>query len=129
MLQALVFLENHWNKTLQQEMRPFLCRLRPALKTAPQIQSRRAYLSPSSPAANSANIMQGSSRVRTALQEGRQSMGMWQMIPNTNVSRLLAGTGVDWVCVDCEHGNIDGTFYITFHLSIVKPWTLKKYRC
>jgi len=34
-------------------------------------------------------------------------MGMWQMIPGANVSRLLARTGADWVCVDCEHGNID----------------------
>lgn len=52
--------------------------------------------------------MQSSSKLRTALKEGRQTMGMWQMIPNSNVSRLLARTGADWVCVDCEHGNIDG---------------------
>lgn len=52
--------------------------------------------------------MQASNRVRTALASGRRSLGMWQMVPGANVSRLLARSGVDWVCVDCEHGNIDG---------------------
>ena len=28
--------------------------------------------------------------------------------PGANVSRALARTGVDWVLVDMEHGNIDG---------------------
>jgi 4-hydroxy-2-oxoheptanedioate aldolase len=36
------------------------------------------------------------------------SMGVWQMLPGSNVSRVLARIpGVDWVLVDCEHGNID----------------------
>ncbi|KAI1811469.1 Pyruvate/Phosphoenolpyruvate kinase-like domain-containing protein [Poronia punctata] len=35
-------------------------------------------------------------------------MGVWQTLPGGNVSRVLARTpGVDWVLVDCEHGNID----------------------
>ncbi len=38
----------------------------------------------------------------------RVSMGVWQTLPGQNVSRVLARTpGVDWVLVDCEHGNID----------------------
>jgi len=46
--------------------------------------------------------------VRVAFEENvGPSMGCWQMIPGANVSRLLARTGVDWVLVDCEHGNID----------------------
>lgn len=52
--------------------------------------------------------MQASSRLRVAFKEGRQTVGMWQMLPGANISRLLSRTGVDWVCVDCEHGNIDG---------------------
>lgn len=36
------------------------------------------------------------------------SMGLWQMLPGANISRILARSGVDWVMVDCEHGNIDG---------------------
>ncbi|KAM7209329.1 Phosphoenolpyruvate/pyruvate domain containing protein [Naviculisporaceae sp. PSN 640] len=35
------------------------------------------------------------------------SMGVWQMLPGANISRILARSGVDWVMVDCEHGNMD----------------------
>ncbi|KAI1077067.1 Phosphoenolpyruvate/pyruvate domain-containing protein [Whalleya microplaca] len=35
------------------------------------------------------------------------SMGLWQTLPGQNISRILARSGVDWVMVDCEHGNID----------------------
>ncbi|KEY65184.1 hypothetical protein S7711_08292 [Stachybotrys chartarum IBT 7711] len=52
--------------------------------------------------------MQASSKLKVAFAEGRQSLGLWQMIPGANVSRVLARTGVDWVLVDCEHGNLDG---------------------
>ncbi|RDA93092.1 hypothetical protein CP533_4113 [Ophiocordyceps camponoti-saundersi (nom. inval.)] len=52
-------------------------------------------------------VMRESNRLGTALRQGRQSFGMWQMLPGANVSRLLARSGVDWVLVDCEHGNID----------------------
>ncbi|KAF5597745.1 2 4-dihydroxyhept-2-ene-1 7-dioic acid aldolase [Fusarium subglutinans] len=51
--------------------------------------------------------------LRKALQESPgPSMGLWQMVPGANVSRALARVpGVDWVVVDCEHGNIDGEHY------------------
>jgi 4-hydroxy-2-oxoheptanedioate aldolase len=39
---------------------------------------------------------------------GSASFGLWQTLPGANVSRTLARAGVDWVVVDCEHGNIDG---------------------
>ncbi|KAF5979379.1 2,4-dihydroxyhept-2-ene-1,7-dioic acid aldolase [Fusarium bulbicola] len=40
------------------------------------------------------------------------SMGLWQMVPGANVSRALARVpGVDWVVVDCEHGNVDGEYH------------------
>ncbi|EDO04202.1 hypothetical protein SS1G_06685 [Sclerotinia sclerotiorum 1980 UF-70] len=55
-----------------------------------------------------ASIMQGANRLRRVMAEGKEpAMGCWQMIPGANVSRTLARTGVDWVLVDCEHGNID----------------------
>lgn len=74
---------------LAPSLRPLLQRITPA---------NRTY----------ATKMQASSRFRVALNEGRQTLGMWQMVPGANVSRLLARTGVDWVLVDCEHGNMDG---------------------
>ncbi|KAG6008871.1 hypothetical protein E4U21_003682 [Claviceps maximensis] len=51
--------------------------------------------------------MESCNRLKAALKQGKRSMGMWQMLPGANVSRLLARSGVDWVMVDCEHGNID----------------------
>lgn len=58
---------------------------------------------------NMASIMQDANRLRRVMEEGKgPATGCWQMIPGANVSRTLARTGVDWVLVDCEHGNIDG---------------------
>lgn len=51
--------------------------------------------------------MKAANRLKVAFEEGRQAMGCWQMIPGSNVSRVLARSGVDWVLVDCEHGNMD----------------------
>lgn len=57
-----------------------------------------------------ASTMQEANRLKKAMEKG-PSMGVWQMIPGSNVSRTLARTGVDWVLVDCEHGNIDGKVF------------------
>lgn len=54
--------------------------------------------------------MQASNRLWKAFQDGRQALGMWQMLPGANVSRILARSGVDWIMVDCEHGNLDGEY-------------------
>ena len=55
--------------------------------------------------------MQNSNRLRAVVSKnaGGASFGLWQMLPGANVSRMLARTpGIDWVLVDCEHGNMDG---------------------
>lgn len=59
-------------------------------------------------ARRNAKMLQGCT-FKTALEKGeRASIGVWQTLPGQNVSRILARTpGVDWVLVDCEHGNID----------------------
>lgn len=50
-----------------------------------------------------------SNRLKQAFEANKgPSMGVWQMIPGSNVSRILARAGAEWVMVDCEHGNIDG---------------------
>ncbi|KAJ5992190.1 hypothetical protein N7451_007914 [Penicillium sp. IBT 35674x] len=52
--------------------------------------------------------MQGTNRVKAVLKQGeRPALGVWQMLPGSNLSRTLARAGYDWVLVDCEHGNID----------------------
>jgi len=54
--------------------------------------------------------MKGSNKLKNAFDESKgPSMGLWQMLPGANISRVLARNNIDWVMVDCEHGNIDGT--------------------
>lgn len=53
--------------------------------------------------------MQAANRLMGALRTARgPSFGAWQMLPGANHARLLARSGYDWICVDQEHGNIDG---------------------
>ncbi|KAI4104920.1 MAG: hypothetical protein LQ345_007256 [Seirophora villosa] len=52
--------------------------------------------------------MQAANRVQKALRTGSGlTFGAWQMLAGTNVSRIIARSGFDWVAVDTEHGNID----------------------
>ncbi|ORY13470.1 Pyruvate/Phosphoenolpyruvate kinase-like domain-containing protein [Clohesyomyces aquaticus] len=53
------------------------------------------------------NSLQEASRIYKAFQKGGPTFGAWQMLPGTNNSRAIARSGVDWICVDTEHGNID----------------------
>lgn len=54
----------------------------------------------------SLTTMQSANTLRKAMESG-PSMGFWQMIPGSNVSRVMARAGCDWILVDQEHGNID----------------------
>ncbi|KAL5358075.1 Phosphoenolpyruvate/pyruvate domain-containing protein [Aspergillus floccosus] len=52
--------------------------------------------------------MEHANRVKQVLREGnRAALGVWQLLPGSNLARTLARSGYDWVLVDCEHGNID----------------------
>lgn len=56
-----------------------------------------------------ASVMNKANALRKALNTGSGlSFGAWQMLPGTHLSRTIARTGFDWVCIDCEHGNIAG---------------------
>lgn len=65
---------------------------------------------PQWPGRDQGSTMIKSNYLRAALNKGDgPSWGVWQTLPNTNISRMLAKSpGVDWVAVDCEHGQIDG---------------------
>ena len=53
--------------------------------------------------------MQAANRLQKALRTGSGlTFGAWQMLPGSNHSRAVARCGFDWMCVDTEHGNIDG---------------------
>ncbi|PSN73102.1 Phosphoenolpyruvate/pyruvate domain-containing protein [Corynespora cassiicola Philippines] len=53
------------------------------------------------------NSLQEASSIFKAFKRGGPSFGAWQMLPGTNHSRAIARSGVDWICIDGEHGNID----------------------
>lgn len=54
--------------------------------------------------------MQAANRVQKALRtDSGLSFGAWQMLAGSNISRMIARSGFDWVVVDTEHGNIDGS--------------------
>ena len=42
--------------------------------------------------------------IRRAWDEGRAALGMWAAIPGFFGAEILAGSGVDYVCVDGQHG-------------------------
>lgn len=46
------------------------------------------------------------------------------MILGVNVLRCLVRVGVDWVCVDCEYGNMDGKDIFYMFMDGMKDWYL-----
>lgn len=76
---------------------PYLRPVSPSLSFKP-IRFVRSY----------SRMLQGCTFKNALLRAEGSSMGLWQTLPGANISRILARAGVDWVMVDCEHGNIDG---------------------
>lgn len=53
------------------------------------------------------------------------------MLPGTNHARIIARSGLDWICVDTEHGNIAGKILGYIYMLYVgrKPWWFVKRQC
>ncbi|KAH8171127.1 hpcH/HpaI aldolase/citrate lyase family protein [Sarocladium implicatum] len=53
----------------------------------------------------------GKTRLRESLERAKArkgpSIGQWLMFPGYTLAKTVAGLGMDWILVDCEHGNID----------------------
>jgi 4-hydroxy-2-oxoheptanedioate aldolase len=45
--------------------------------------------------------------LRAAWAEGRTAFGLWSAIPSSFSVEIVAGAGVDYVCVDQQHGVVD----------------------
>ena len=45
--------------------------------------------------------------LRAVVSEGRAALGLWMTVPGSIGAEILAGAGVDYVCVDQQHGVID----------------------
>lgn len=53
--------------------------------------------------------MQAANRLQQALLSKQAvTFGAWQTLPGHNLTRTIARCGFEWICVDAEHGNIDG---------------------
>jgi 4-hydroxy-2-oxoheptanedioate aldolase len=46
-------------------------------------------------------------RVKTLWREGKPTVGGWLSIPHAFPAEVMAHTGLDWLCVDMQHGCID----------------------
>lgn len=53
--------------------------------------------------------MQAANHLHKTLHSNSLALGAWQMLPGSNLSRILARTNPTWICVDTEHGNISDT--------------------
>jgi 4-hydroxy-2-oxoheptanedioate aldolase len=45
--------------------------------------------------------------LKAAWAEGRTAFGLWSAIPSSFSAEIIAGAGVDYVCVDQQHGVVD----------------------
>lgn len=48
-----------------------------------------------------------SNPLRRKLKSGEQTLGLWATLESATVTEVAAELGVDWVCVDMEHGSLD----------------------
>ncbi|KAH8881259.1 Phosphoenolpyruvate/pyruvate domain-containing protein [Thozetella sp. PMI_491] len=88
--------------TLGSSCRSLLPRVAPALRASLPRNLRQFRSTAARPKMLQAN------RLKRAFVDGSgPSFGLWQMLPGSNVARVLARAGVDWVMVDCEHGAMD----------------------
>src|SRR5690349_2639945 len=46
-------------------------------------------------------------RLKAMWREGRPALGGWLVLPSSVSAEYMAHTGVDWLCVDMQHGSID----------------------
>jgi 4-hydroxy-2-oxoheptanedioate aldolase len=46
-------------------------------------------------------------RVKQLWREGKPAVGGWLSMPHAFVAEVMAHTGLDWLCVDLQHGCID----------------------
>jgi 4-hydroxy-2-oxoheptanedioate aldolase len=60
----------------------------------------------------------GHQRVRTSWREGRAGFGLWASIPSALTAELAAAAGMDYVCVDLQHGGSDESTMVSMFSAI-----------
>src|SRR5438552_3365323 len=48
-----------------------------------------------------------SEHLKRMLAEGQTALGLWITLESATVSEIAAHLGLDWVCIDLEHGELD----------------------
>src|SRR5438270_10961854 len=46
-------------------------------------------------------------RLRRQLRDGETTFGLWVTLESPTVTEIAALLGVDWICIDMEHGHLD----------------------
>jgi 2-keto-3-deoxy-L-rhamnonate aldolase RhmA len=46
-------------------------------------------------------------RLRQKLRNGETTLGLWVTLESPTVSEIAARIGLDWICIDTEHGELD----------------------
>ena len=46
-------------------------------------------------------------RIKKLWREGKPTVGGWLSIPHCVQAEVMAHTGLDWLCIDMQHGCID----------------------
>lgn len=46
-------------------------------------------------------------KLRARLQTGVTSYGLWITLESISLSEIAVALGLDWVCIDMEHGHLD----------------------
>ena len=64
-------------------------------------------------------MKQFSNPLRRKLKSGEETLGLWATLESATVTEVAAELGVDWVCVDMEHGSL-GYRDVVDHLRAAK---------
>jgi 2-keto-3-deoxy-L-rhamnonate aldolase RhmA len=53
------------------------------------------------------DILNGSKRLKQKLRDGETTFGLWVTLESPTVSEMAAHIGLDWICIDTEHGGLE----------------------
>jgi 2-keto-3-deoxy-L-rhamnonate aldolase RhmA len=58
-------------------------------------------------------------KLKDKLRSGETTFGLWVTLESPTVSEIAARVGLDWICVDLEHGELD-LQEVTNHLRAIR---------
>lgn len=52
-------------------------------------------------------MLQGQNTLKRKLAQGQTALGLWVTLESPTVTEIAVTLGLDWVCIDAEHGHLD----------------------